>query len=75
MKRRVAVEPGIGHFKHEHRLDRNRLKGALGDQMNAILSAAGMNSRKLLLRYLEEFLRLLYCWLLSGQRICRILIV
>jgi IS5 family transposase len=74
MKRRAAVEPGIGHLKQEHRLDRNRLKGVLGDQMNAILSAAGMNFRKLL-QYLEEFLRLLYCWLLSGQRICRILTV
>lgn len=74
MKRRAAVEPRIGHLKQEHRLDRNRLKGVLGDQMNAILSAAGMNFRKLL-RYLEEFLRLLYCWLLSGQRICGILAV
>jgi IS5 family transposase len=74
MKRRAAVEPGIGHLKQEHRLDRNRLKGALGDQMNTILSAVGMNFRKLLW-YLEEFLRLLYCWLLPGQRICRILTV
>lgn len=74
MKRRAAVEPGIGHLKQEHRLDRNRLKGVLGDQMNAILSAAGMNFRKLL-RYLEEFLRLIYCWLLSRQRICGILAV
>lgn len=74
MKRRAAVEPGIGHLKQEHRLDRNRLKGVLGDQMNAILSAAGMNFRKLL-RYLEEFLRLIYCWLLSGQKICGILAV
>lgn len=74
MKRRAAVEPGIGHLKQEHRLDRNRLKGVLGDQMNAILSAAGMNFRKLL-RYLEKLLRLIYFWLLSGlsgQRVCGI---
>jgi transposase, IS5 family len=64
MKRRAAVEPGIGHLKQEHRLDRNRLKGVLGDQINAILSAAGMNFRKLL-RWLEESLRLIYCWLLA----------
>jgi hypothetical protein len=46
----------------------------LGDQMNAILSAAGMNFRKLL-RYLEEFLRLLYCWLLPGQQVYQTLTV
>ena len=48
MKRRAAVEPGIGHLKHEHRMDRNRLKGKQGDRINTILSAAGMNFRKLL---------------------------
>jgi IS5 family transposase len=55
MKRRAAIEPGIGHLKQEHRMDRNRLKGVSGDRMNAILSAAGMNFRKLL-RYLADFL-------------------
>jgi len=48
MKRRAAVEPGIGHLKREHRMDRCRLKGIEGDQVNAILSAAGMNFGKLL---------------------------
>ena len=48
MKRRAAIEPGIGHLKHEHRMDRCRLKGIEGDQFNAILSAAGMNFSKLL---------------------------
>ena len=48
MKRRAAVEPGIGHLKHGHRLERNRLWGEQGDMANAILSAAGMNFRKLL---------------------------
>ena len=48
MKRRAAVEPSIGHLKQEHRMDCCRLKGKLGDQINAILSAAGMNFRKLL---------------------------
>jgi IS5 family transposase len=47
MKRRAAVEPGIGHLKQEHRMDRNRLSGVLGDKINAIMSAAGMNFRKL----------------------------
>ena len=63
MKRRAAIEPGIGHLKREHRMDRNRLKGTNGDKINAILSAAGMNFRKLqrfaaafLLRFLFRYL-------------------
>ncbi|MGY4403872.1 hypothetical protein ACVIYL_004675 [Bradyrhizobium sp. USDA 3315] len=43
MKRRAAVEPVIGHVKAEHRMDRNYLKGRLGDRINAVLAAAGYN--------------------------------
>jgi len=55
MKRRAAVEPSIGHLKQEHRMDRNRLRGKCGDAMNAILSAAGMNFRKLIRRLADFF--------------------
>ncbi len=48
MNRRAAIEPIFGHLKAEHRLERNRLKGKLGDQMNALFSACGWNIRKLL---------------------------
>ncbi len=48
MKRRAAIEPGIGHLKAEHRMERNRLHGNQGDHKNALLSAAGMNFAKLL---------------------------
>jgi IS5 family transposase len=48
IKRRAAIEPSIGHLKEERRMERNRLKGAEGDELNAILSAAGMNFSKLL---------------------------
>lgn len=65
MKRRAAIEPGIGHLKQEHRMDRNRLKGVEGDRMNAILSAAGMNFHKLL-RHAADFLRLYLEWLMRG---------
>jgi IS5 family transposase len=58
MKRRAAVEPGIGHLKREHRMDRCMLKGVEGDSINAILSAAGMNFRKLL-KWAALLLRLL----------------
>jgi IS5 family transposase len=50
MKRRAAIEPGIGHLKAEYRMERNRLWGERGDMVNAILSTAGMNFRKLLRR-------------------------
>lgn len=48
MKHRAAVEPSIGHLKTEHRLERNRLKGADGNAVNAVLAAAAMNFQKLL---------------------------
>ena len=54
MKRRAAIEPTIGHMKSEHRLERNRLKGTVGDAINALLSAAAMNFGKLL-RWVGRF--------------------
>jgi len=63
MKRRAAVEPSIGHLKSDHRLERNRLKGAAGDAMNAILAAAAMNFQKLLGAFWRTFLlRLINVW-------------
>ena len=59
MKRRAAVEPTIGHLKQDCRLERNRLKGKIGDLMNILFSAAAMNFRKLL-KLAAAFLRLFY---------------
>lgn len=59
MKRRAAVEPTIGHLKNEHRLDRNQLRGTIGDSINAILSAAAMNFGKLMDFLLALLLQLL----------------
>ena len=56
MKRRAAVEPSIGHLKSEHRLERNRLKGAAGNAINAILAAAAMNFQKLIRAFWRIFL-------------------
>lgn len=47
-RRRGAIEPKIGHAKHDNRMTRCYLKGIEGDAMNAILAAAGANLRKLL---------------------------
>jgi IS5 family transposase len=48
LKRRQAVEPAIGHLKHDHRMDRCWLHGATGDALHAVLCAAGFNIRWLL---------------------------
>lgn len=48
LKRRAAIEPTIGHLKSDNRLNRNYLTGQEGDKINAVLSAAGYNFRKLL---------------------------
>jgi transposase, IS5 family len=55
LKRRQVVEPMIGHMKADGLLDRNWLKGALGDAMHAILCGAGHNLRMIL-----AHLRVLY---------------
>ena len=74
MKRRAAIEPGIGHLKNEHRLDRNRLRGEEGDRFNAIMCAAGMNFWKLL-KWVRDFLRLFWRRFFYFQRaaICVVL--
>ena len=59
MKRRAAVEPTIGHLKSDHRLERNQLRGALGDALNALLAAAAMNFAKLLGFLLASLLTLI----------------
>ena len=43
IKRRSAIEPIIGHMKQSHGLKCCRLKGKLGDQVNALLAAVGYN--------------------------------
>jgi len=65
-KRRSAVEPVIGHLKHEHSMERNRLKGKAGDSINALLSACGYNIRKLL-RAIARFFALIFAALFPVQ--------
>jgi transposase, IS5 family len=45
-RRRAAIEPVIGHLKHDYRMIRNYLKGSSGDAMNLLLSAAAMNFKR-----------------------------
>jgi len=47
-KRRAAIEPTIGHLKHDHRMIRNYLKGTVGDAMNLMLAASAMNFKRVM---------------------------
>ena len=48
LKRRQAIEPLIGHAKHDHGMARCWLKGSEGDALHAVLCATGFNIRWLL---------------------------
>lgn len=65
LRRRAAIEPVIGHLKSDCRMDRNHLKGVEGDRINAILSGAGFNLRKLLRWLVFDVIRWL-TWGLDG---------
>ena len=45
-RRRAGIEPVIGHLKHDNRMTRNYLKGAVGDAINLFMAAAAYNFRK-----------------------------
>lgn len=67
LKRRQAVEPAIGHLKHDCRMERCWLRGASGDAVHAVLCAAGYNLRWLLRAIVRRrlkplFLRLWAWW-------------
>ena len=55
LKRRCAIEPIIGHLKSDGRMDRNYLKGKVGDNINALLCGSGANIRKLIAAFLFPF--------------------
>jgi IS5 family transposase len=64
MRRRAAVEPVIGHAKHEHRMERNYLAHRAGDANNAVLAAVGYNFR-LLIRWMKLLFYLLLASLVA----------
>jgi len=64
IRRRSAIEPAIGHMNADGKLDRNWLKGALGDAINAVLCGAGHNLR-MILRKLRLFYALVLVALLN----------
>lgn len=58
LRRRSAIEAVIGHMKSDGHLDRNYLKGAIGDRVNAVLTAVGHNFR-LILNWIKLLLALI----------------
>ena len=60
----------IGHLKREHGMGRNMLKGELGDQMNALLSASGMNIAKIL-SYIRVYALYLYFFVVFRREIIK----
>ena len=42
-RRRASIEPVISHMKHQYRMITNYLKGATGDAINIMMSAAAFN--------------------------------
>ena len=53
-RRRAAIEPTIGHLKHDYRMLRNFLKGSFGDAVNALLAAAAMNFKRMMNKWKEN---------------------
>lgn len=54
LRRRSAIEPVIGHTKHDHGMERNHLLGEAGDRINALLSGCAWNLRKLWREFVEN---------------------
>jgi len=55
-RRRAAIEPIIGHIKSDHRMQRNHLKGFIGDEINLLLAASAFNLKK----WMNHFLTVIF---------------
>jgi IS5 family transposase len=47
LKRRVKIEPAIGHLKNDHRMNRCRYKGTTGDTANVVWASLAWNTKKI----------------------------
>lgn len=55
-RRRAGIEPIIGHTKSDCGMERNYLKGEIGDQLNAILAASAFNFRSWMRKAVENLI-------------------
>ena len=53
-KRRAAIEPVIGHLKHNYRMIRNFLKGTHGDAINLMMAASAMNFKRMMNKWAKQ---------------------
>jgi IS5 family transposase len=74
LKRRQAIEPIIGHMKNDGKLDLCRLKGVIGDKINAVLTACGHNLR-MILKHLRKLLKNPYFASFFGASLMRIMML
>jgi len=54
-RRRAAIEPIIGHVKSDHRMQKNYLRGFIGDEINLLLAASVFNLKKWMNHFLLVF--------------------
>jgi transposase, IS5 family len=58
--RRAAIEPVIGHLKSDYGMNRNFLKGVIGDEINVLLAAAAMNFKRVMNLWKQRLVNLLF---------------
>lgn len=47
LRQRAKIEPVIGHLKSDHRMNRCRYKGAIGDTINVVWATLAWNTKKI----------------------------
>ena len=57
-KKRAGIEPIIGHVKSDHRMQRNYLKGFVGDEINLLMACSAFNLKK----WMNNFLSVLFLY-------------
>ena len=62
-RRRAAIEPIIGHLKSQFRMGQNYLSDKQSPQMNAFLSAAAWNLKKLMEQLIENGKKRIFAFL------------
>ena len=73
-RRRAAIEPDIGHLKSDFGLERNYLKGEVGDAINAMLAGSAFNFKSWMRKSLAQIIFVINYlnWKLKEMRISTI---
>jgi len=59
-RRKADIEPVIGHFKKEFRMDQNYLAGEKSPQKNTFLAGTGWNLKKMMKKLKQKLLWLFF---------------